>query len=50
MNFAEVLGFATFAFTSLLAIVNPVGAVPMYVAMTATYAARTAVRRCDARS
>ncbi len=37
MNFAEVLGFATFAFTSLLAIVNPVGAVPMYVAMTATY-------------
>ena len=37
MNFAATLGFATFAFTSLLAIVNPVGAVPMYVAMTASY-------------
>ncbi|NLG63715.1 MAG: NAAT family transporter [Candidatus Cloacimonetes bacterium] len=32
-----MLGFATFAFTSLLAIVNPVGAVPLYIAMTGTY-------------
>ncbi|MGH7503593.1 MAG: MarC family protein [Longimicrobiales bacterium] len=34
------LGFAVLAFTSLLAIVNPLGAVPIYVAMTATYANR----------
>jgi multiple antibiotic resistance protein len=32
-----MLGFATFAFTSLLAIVNPVGAVPLYIAMTGAY-------------
>jgi multiple antibiotic resistance protein len=37
VNLSETLGFATFAFTSLLAIVNPVGAVPLYVAMTASY-------------
>ncbi|HSL71409.1 MAG TPA: NAAT family transporter [Longimicrobiales bacterium] len=30
--------FAILAFTSLLAIVNPLGAVPMFVALTATYA------------
>ena len=29
--------FAIFAFTSLLAIVNPLGAVPLYVALTASY-------------
>lgn len=29
--------FATFAFTSLLAIVNPISMVPMYIAMTAQY-------------
>jgi multiple antibiotic resistance protein len=29
--------FAILAFTSLLAIVNPIGAVPIYVAMTAAY-------------
>ena len=34
---AETIGFAVLAFTSLLAIVNPLGAVPMYVAMTAAY-------------
>jgi len=33
----ESLGFAVLAFTSLLSIVNPLGAVPIYVAMTATY-------------
>jgi multiple antibiotic resistance protein len=33
----ELPRFALVAFTSLLAIVNPLGAVPMYVAMTATY-------------
>ena len=33
----ETLGFAILAFTSLLSIVNPVGAVPMYLAMTANY-------------
>ena len=31
------LQFAILAFTSLLAIVNPLGAVPLYVALTATY-------------
>jgi multiple antibiotic resistance protein len=31
------LQFAILAFTSLLAIVNPLGAVPMYVALTAPY-------------
>jgi len=31
------LAFATFAFTSLLAIVNPISMVPMYIAMTAHY-------------
>ncbi|MCI0435613.1 MAG: NAAT family transporter [Gemmatimonadetes bacterium] len=34
------LGFAVLCFTSLLAIVNPLGAVPIYVAMTASYAPR----------
>ena len=33
----EGLAFATLAFTSLLAIVNPLSAVPMYLAMTASY-------------
>lgn len=33
----ETLGFAVLAFTSLLSIVNPIGAVPMYLAMTANY-------------
>jgi len=30
--------FAVLAFTSLLAIVNPLGAVPLYIALTASYA------------
>lgn len=34
----EHLGFAVLSFTSLLAIVNPLGAVPMYLAMTGHYA------------
>jgi len=34
---SEIFQFATLAFTSLLAIVNPLSAVPMYVAMTASY-------------
>lgn len=33
----ETLQFGVVAFTSLLAIVNPLGAVPMYVAMTGSY-------------
>jgi multiple antibiotic resistance protein len=33
----EALQFAILAFTSLLAIVNPLGAVPMYLALTADY-------------
>lgn len=33
----DTLQFALVAFTSLLAIVNPLGAVPMFVAMTASY-------------
>jgi len=33
----ELLGFGVFAFTSLLSIVNPLAAVPVYVAMTASY-------------
>jgi multiple antibiotic resistance protein len=33
----ESLGFGVLAFTSLLSIVNPLGAVPIYVAMTASY-------------
>ena len=33
----ESLGFAVLAFTSLLSIVNPLAAVPIYVAMTASY-------------
>ena len=44
----ESLQFGTLAFTSLLAIVNPVGAVPIYVAMTAAYDAahrRATLRR-----
>ena len=35
---SDALRFGTLAFTSLLAIVNPIGAVPMYVALTAPYA------------
>jgi multiple antibiotic resistance protein len=49
----EAVQFAVLAFTSLLAIVNPLGAVPMYVALTADYspARRTAtVRRAIATS
>jgi multiple antibiotic resistance protein len=44
----ETLQFALVAFTSLLAIVNPLGAIPMYVAMTASYTPahrRTTLRR-----
>lgn len=37
MSLSGMLGFTTFAFTSLLAIVNPVGAVPLYIAMTSSY-------------
>lgn len=33
----DPINFAVLAFTSLLAIVNPVGAVPIYLAMTASY-------------
>jgi multiple antibiotic resistance protein len=33
----EYFGFAVLCFTSLLAIVNPLGAVPIYVAMTGHY-------------
>ena len=33
----ELLKFSLVAFTSLVAIVNPLGAVPMFVAMTASY-------------
>jgi multiple antibiotic resistance protein len=36
----ESLGFGVLAFTSLLSIVNPLGAVPIYVAMTAGYDSR----------
>jgi multiple antibiotic resistance protein len=36
----ETFGFAVLAFTSLLAIVNPLGAVPICVAMTAGYTAQ----------
>jgi multiple antibiotic resistance protein len=45
---SEAVQFALLAFTSLLAIVNPLGAVPMYVAMTAGYTPehrRATVRR-----
>ena len=43
----DSLQFAVLSFTSLLAIVNPVGAVPMYVALTGTYlpAQRAGLRR-----
>ena len=34
---SDSLGFAVLAFTSLLSIVNPLGAVPIYAAMTASY-------------
>lgn len=34
---SDYIAFATLAFTSLLAIVNPLGAVPVFIAMTATY-------------
>jgi multiple antibiotic resistance protein len=37
---SESLGFGVFAFTSLLSIVNPLAAVPIYVAMTSNYDAR----------
>ncbi len=49
----ESLAFAVLSFTSLLAIVNPLGAVPVYVAMTANYAPRqrtVTVRRAIATS
>lgn len=36
----ESLGFGVLAFTSLLSIVNPLGAVPIYVAMTSSYDSR----------
>jgi len=36
----ETLGFAVLAFTSLVSIVNPLGAVPIYAAMTSSYDAR----------
>lgn len=45
------LQFAILAFTSLLAIVNPLGAVPLYVALTAPYTAehrRATLRRAIA--
>src|SRR5262245_1054144 len=45
---SDALRFFTVAFTSLLAIVNPIGAVPMYVALTAAYERaqrRTTLRR-----
>jgi multiple antibiotic resistance protein len=48
---AEHIGFAVLSFTSLLAIVNPLGAVPMFLAMTAHYAAahrRATLRRAIA--
>jgi multiple antibiotic resistance protein len=44
----EAAQFAVLAFTSLLAIVNPLGAVPMYLALTAGYTPdhrKTTVRR-----
>jgi multiple antibiotic resistance protein len=34
---SDYIQFATLAFTSLLAIVNPFGAVPVFIAMTANY-------------
>lgn len=37
---SDWLGFAVLSFTSLLSIVNPLGAVPIFVAMTATYETR----------
>jgi multiple antibiotic resistance protein len=37
IDVSDSLGFTVLAFTSLLAIVNPLGAVPIYVAMTLTY-------------
>lgn len=33
----ELTGFLAIAYTSLLAIINPLGAVPLYLALTATY-------------
>jgi multiple antibiotic resistance protein len=36
----ETFQFAVLSFTSLLAIVNPLGAVPMYVALTTSYHSR----------
>ncbi|HVC19480.1 MAG TPA: MarC family protein [Vicinamibacterales bacterium] len=43
MNASAELGFALLAFTSLLAIVNPLSATPMFLALTAGYS--TAQRR-----
>src|SRR5207253_1195555 len=37
VEMSEYLRFGTLAFTSLLAILNPLSAVPMYVALTARY-------------
>lgn len=37
MTLPEYFQFATVAFTSLLAIINPLSAVPLFVAMTSTY-------------
>jgi multiple antibiotic resistance protein len=42
--------FAILAFTSLLAIVNPLGAVPLYVALTAPYSPAHRRSRCAAPS
>ena len=50
---AALAQFAILAFTSLLAIVNPLGAVPMYVALTAEYTPahrRATLRRAIATS
>jgi multiple antibiotic resistance protein len=50
---AGLAQFAVLAFTSLLAIVNPLGAVPMYVALTAEYTPahrRATLRRAIATS
>ena len=46
-----LLQFAVLAFTSLIAIVNPLGAIPMFAAMTASYTAahrRATLRRAVA--
>ena len=47
-----MIAFATFAFTSLLAMINPLGALPVFVGLTSTYDDRTrrhtAIRACIA--